>query len=183
MKKAMTLRARPQHRRIPSASDRLHLRRPAGALFLAIAAVTITPLDGRSQQEQHDTAGVRACADLKVDADWRASAVRCAQRFVVQQGYTDSLATADSATIVYEGMEAGDTWRAVLEWRHNTLIVPALGICDFGNDSYDVIFSYADSTQSVGRSVRVSKDLADVSMVHQDFMLRALTSHAQCQTL
>lgn len=174
-------RAIAVRRPAPLSVGRSRLTGFAGIPFLAVAAVSIAPPGGLSQPIRSDTAPSSLCADLKTDRDPAVSAVRCAERFIARQGYTDSPPTVDSTTIVYEFPEAARTWRGVLEMRRDTLKVPALGVCDFGGDSYDVIFGFTGSNENTGRSVRVSKDLANVQMVHQDFMLRALTNPVQCR--
>lgn len=125
---------------------------------------------------QHEFA---SCPD-SIDADSLLGAQRCAEAFVIAQGYTASPPTFDSTNIVYEFVEAAETWREVLERRHNTVRVPARAVCSSYGHWFSVVFAPPDTASPRGRAVRVRKDFTEVGMVHQEVWWQRVVASPGC---
>ncbi len=113
----------------------------------------------------------------------RDRAVRCAEDFVRQQGYTSQPAAVNSRTIAYEFVEAEDTYGGVLRARKGSLQAKAVGVCT-DSGSFHVAFAPArDSFPEWGNAVTMRPDLTELRMAHQAFRVVGLDSIEGCVAL
>jgi hypothetical protein len=84
------------------------------------------------------------------------TAIRAAERFVLENGYTDAPATTDPSRIVWELGDDPSQLSRVLKARHETLKPHAYGLhLDPAEDpaAYTIVFEYTDSLIALTRRV------------------------------
>ena len=105
-----------------------------------------------------------------------AKAVRLAEAFIAQNGYTDL--PPDSNSLVYETIEYADNIDELLRWRHDTLERKAYGILRESKNApgWTIVFRYKhpDSQQMRrnGRAVTMNVDGSKMRVEHKDFILK-----------
>ncbi len=96
--------------------------------------------------------------------------VHCAERFVLENGYTADPSAANFAHFKRELMDDGSV-EDVLSHRRGTLLPSAVGFCpneleaSFGAR---ITFRYRDPTKATGRAVIVGGTCGDAIMGHKD---------------
>ena len=116
-----------------------------------------------------------------------ARAVRCAEWFIVQQGFTEQ-PVSDTAAIVRDFEETGFPTRTLLELRRGSLAPKAYGVCTglSYRSAYNVVFLYAGAaaSDSVGRTVSMTRALAGMYVTHQAMYLAPVrTGEFGCRLL
>lgn len=126
-----------------------------------------------------------AQADSAAPPDSVARAVRCAEWFIANQGFTDQ-AVADTAPIIRDFEESAFPRAAVLDMRRGSLVPKAYGACTALNGGYTVVFLYAGTaaSDSVGRTVWMTRKLSDMYVIHQDiYLARVRAGEFGCRLL
>jgi hypothetical protein len=114
-----------------------------------------------------------------------ADAIRLAERFIVQNGYTDLPAMKDKTKLSHESIDFSDPDER-LKLRFNSLERKAYGLgkVDLRKDGWTIVFRYnANNNRSgrndyhqyvktVGRALTMKADGSDIRMMHQDFYLK-----------
>ena len=110
-------------------------------------------------------------------------AVRCAQHFVIEQGYTELLATSDTTIVVPEGIEWRPTRAEWLLQRRGSLALHAAGICVDPHDGrFTVVFRYAHGRGA--RGVTLDAAFGSLRVQHADFRLQVLEARQHgCRSL
>ncbi len=106
-----------------------------------------------------------------------AQAIRFAEQFIAQNGYTDL--PPDKTKLTYETIEWESNIRETLKYRHDTLERKAYGVVrgrKAGSAGWTVVFRFkhpADlEERSLGRAVTMNLDGRDARVEHVDFILR-----------
>ena len=100
-------------------------------------------------------------------------AVRCAERFVVEQAYTELPGLTDTSRIVPEGIEWSSSKAEWRSQRHGSLEPGAVGVCTDPKDyPYTVVFRYRKVRGA--RGVTLDTAFGSLRMQHQDFRLDAV---------
>jgi hypothetical protein len=113
-------------------------------------------------------------------------AIRCAEDFILQNGYTASPPTADSTLIALESIERARSLTQLLEQRHNTLHRHAIGVCETEAEAaaYIVVFRFTDHISEIGRAVTMSRAFTELRVQHRDFLLSNLFEQRHgCRTV
>lgn len=103
-------------------------------------------------------------------------AIKKAEQFVIEQGYTDLPPTEEKSKLKVEAVDGG-TEAAALTVRRNTLEGSAYGVLrEKGkNGHWIVIFRYVSGPDSSrARSVSVPPSGKDIRIQHQDFNLASI---------
>ena len=119
-----------------------------------------------------------APAHLLSATDSVTRAVRCAESFIVEQGFTDRAVT-DTSAIVWDILDRlAESSASALAQRRFSLGRDAYGICVNPNQrsGYMVVFrsAAAPASDSTGRAVWMSRAFSDMRVVHQDIRLAAV---------
>jgi hypothetical protein len=106
-----------------------------------------------------------------------AQAIRFAEQFIAQNGYTDL--PPDKAKLAHETIEWESDVDEMLKGRHDTLERRAYGVVrgrKAGSAGWTIVFRYkhpADRKgRSLGRAVTMNLDGGDARVEHVDFILR-----------
>jgi hypothetical protein len=118
-----------------------------------------------------------------------AEAIRLAEQFIVQNGYTDLPTIKDKTKLSHEGIDFADPDDR-LKQRFNTLErkAYAVGKGDVRKDGWTIVFRYNANNErarriipnydrhikTVGRAVTMEADGSDIRMQHQDIYLKGL---------
>jgi hypothetical protein len=104
-------------------------------------------------------------------------AIRLAEQFVAQNGYTDL--RADKSKLTYETIEWESNIDAMLRQRHDTLERKAYGIVHGrkgGTPGWTVVFRYSHPSSKQarrnGRAVTMNLDGSNPRVEHVDFILK-----------
>ncbi len=106
-----------------------------------------------------------------------AKAVRIAEEFIAQNGYTDLPPAKDRLS--YETVERASSIEELLAWRHNTLERRAYGVMYRGRmgtkGGWTVVFlprpRSGDGREVLGRAVTMDKDFKNLLVEHKPFIL------------
>ena len=105
-------------------------------------------------------------------------AIKIAEKFIIENGYTDLPPTDDKKKIVFESIEWNSDLEEMLKGRHNTLQKKAYGILKGrkGNtEGFTVVFLYVDgSIKKTGRAVTMDLDGNNLRVEHVDIFLKAV---------
>ena len=119
-------------------------------------------------QEDSANASRRCSLGRKAQELSAAYAVRCAERFIVEQGYTPLSPTADTNALLPEGIE----WSASrVEWlgqRKGTLREQAAGVCTDSTGAPSIVVFRATSGRGA-RGVTLDRAFGSLRVQHQDF--------------
>src|ERR1043165_6284186 len=104
-------------------------------------------------------------------------AVRLAEAFIAQNGYTDL--RADKSKLAYETIEWTSNIEDMLKQRHDTLARKAYGIVHErkgGAPGWTVVFRYSHPASKqerrIGRAVTMNLDGSGLRVEHVDFILK-----------
>ena len=104
-------------------------------------------------------------------------AVKAAEQFIAQNGYTDI--SPDKSKLSYETIEWESDVDRMLKVRHNTLERKAFGVVTSrkgGTAGWTVVFRYKQRvvrpTQTNGRAVTMNLDGSNMRVEHVDFILK-----------
>jgi len=141
---------------------------------IALASSVRAPVSAQTRAETDSTNPLRRCGSARATGDAaELYAVRCAEHFVAQQGYTDLPAVADSSAIVPEGIERGASKLDWLAGRRGTLDRRAAGVCvDTAGKRFTVVFRSASGRSA--RAVTMDATFGSLRMQHQDFRLKVV---------
>jgi hypothetical protein len=112
-------------------------------------------------------------------------AVRCAERFIARNGYTD-LAVEDTSAISHESIEVGTTPKEVLEHRRGSLARHGVVLCHDRRDASGFTVGFVapgDTSMKVGRAVTMDSTWGQIRMEHQDFLPSAAAAMPGCARL
>jgi hypothetical protein len=104
----------------------------------------------------------------------RQQAVRAAERFIVENGYTDLPPMWDTSKLTLESIEWTSDRKKILKQRHNTLERKAYGLVgnSKGKSGWTIVFRYKNSRNSkTGRAVTMDLDGKNKRVQHVDFIL------------
>lgn len=113
----------------------------------------------------------RATREVSEPAD--RYAIRCAEHFVVEQGYTDR-EVPDMTNIVPEGIEWSSSQVEWLLNRRGTLDPRAVGICTDSDMRFTVVFRVAKGHGA--RGVTLDSKFGSIRVQHADFRLDVVES-------
>lgn len=113
-----------------------------------------------------------------------AEAIRLAEQFIVENGYTDLPAMKDKTKLSHESIDYADPDER-LKLRFNSLERKAYGVgkVDLRKDGWTIVFRYNANNnrngeldydqyvKTVGRALTMKADGSDIRMIHQDFYL------------
>jgi hypothetical protein len=141
-----------------------------------LVASELLPLMGRDRRR----CDVRSVASLPPES----LAVRCAESFVVRNGYTD-VPPPDTSEMVGESLEFRLSARDKLADRQGTLRRRAVVFCrgDRGRPGYTIGFAApGDSVMELGRAVTMDTLFGSLVVQHQMFVVaRALRDTTECR--
>ncbi len=105
-------------------------------------------------------------------------AIKIAENFIIENGYTDLPAMSDKKNLVFESIEWSSDVEEILKERHNTLQKKAYGILNGrkGNTvGFTVVFLFVDnSIKKTGRAVTMDLDGKNIRVEHVDIFLKAV---------
>ena len=142
---------------------------------LVVLACTLTASASAQTRAAVDAADpLRRCAIARDSAEPADQfAVRCAERFVVEQGYTELSGLTDTTLIVPEGIEWSSSKAGWRSQRHGSLEPRAVGVCtDHKDYPYTVVFHYRKARGA--RGVTLDTAFGSLRMQHRDFRLDAV---------
>jgi hypothetical protein len=136
---------------------------------IALASSVRASVSAQTRAEADSANPLRRCGPARYAGE--ASdlyAVRCAEHFVAQQGYTDLAPVADMSAIVPEGIEWGASKLDWLAVRRGTLDRRAAGVCvDTVGKRFTVVFRSASGRSA--RAVTMDATFGSLRVQHQDF--------------
>ena len=139
------------------------------ALIATLLASITSPCRAQTRARQDSANTLRRC-DVQRGADEPADqyAIRCAEHFVAEQGYTASSPTPDTNRVVPEGIEWSASKAQWLARRRGTLASHAVGVC-IGPDNgrYTVVFR--DPRGGGARGVTLDAAFGSLRVEHQAF--------------
>jgi len=139
-------------------------------VVLAILSAAVTsPCAAQTRARQDSVNTLRQC-DVRRGPDEPSDqyAIRCAEHFVVEQGYTASPATTDTNRIVPEGIEWSASKAQWLARRRGTLDSHAAGVCIGPDDGrYTVVFRAPRDWGA--RGVTLDAAFGSLRVEHQSF--------------
>jgi hypothetical protein len=140
---------------------------------IVLASSVQAPVSAQTRAEADSANPLRRCG-LARDAGEAVDlyAVRCAERFIVQQGYTDLPAGADTSAIVPEGIEWGASKLDWLAGRRGTLERRPAGVCVDAAERFTVVFRSASG--QTARAVTMDATFGSLRVQHQDFRLEVV---------
>src|SRR6266699_2603024 len=143
-----------------------------GLVLLACTLMASASAQTRASADAADP--LRGCAIARDSAEPADRfAVRCAERFVVEQGYTELPGLTDTTLIVPEGIEWSSSKAEWRSQRHGSLEPRAVGVCTDPKDyPYTVVFSYRKARGA--RGVTLDASFGSLRMQHRDFRLDAV---------
>ena len=101
-----------------------------------------------------------------------AVALRCADRFIQENGYTTAPPTSDESRLVSESLEGGSTWSEGLAYRRGTLVTgsgsPFCGDLFGWGDGCMVSYERAGTRGCRFRAVLMTPDYRELRVMHQD---------------
>jgi hypothetical protein len=107
-----------------------------------------------------------------------ADAIKIAEKFIIENGYTDLPPTDDKKKLVFELIEWNSDIEEILKGRHNTLQKTAYGILKGRKgktEGFTVVFLYVDgSNKKTGRAVTMDLDGKNIRVEHVDIFLKAV---------
>jgi hypothetical protein len=112
-------------------------------------------------------------------------AVKCAEAFVLRNGYTDAPVT-DSTLLAHEFIEPGGSALEVLQHRRSTLAARAILLCNDRRDhpGFTVAFAYrGDTAYSQARAVTMDTSFGGLRIEHVDFLPRVAATSPGCTWL
>ncbi len=117
-------------------------------------------------------ASPRDCPTALIDLDDpEGTAVRCAETFLKDNGYTDS--PANTSRLASESIERATSLEQLREWRHNSIKLPAIGVCRKGTlvDDWTVVFESArpGADPLAGPAVTMNADYSGLRKEHMEF--------------
>jgi len=136
---------------------------------LTVAVVLIGRPLAAQTRAQEDSANVLRRCELQRRSDEPADhyAIRCAEHFVVGQGYTMSPPTADTNRVVPEGIEWAATKAEWLTYRRGTLDSNAVGVCIGPDGRYSVVFRRRPGSRA--RGVTLDATFGSLRVQHENF--------------
>lgn len=141
------------------------------------------------QQEANDKKpfGPRACVAILIDPnDPEGTAVRCAEAFLKDNGYTNI--SPNISRLASESIERATSQEQLLNWRRNSIKLPAIGVCHKGIlvDDWTVVFESARSGADPlsGPAVTMNADYSGLRKEHMDFDIQYISDHTSgCKDL
>jgi hypothetical protein len=155
--------------------------------LMLITAAAFGSVLSNADDSTKTTSTPRDCSsDLIKPDDPMGSAIRCAEKFVIDNGYTDR--PADRSRLASESIERAESMEQLLSWRHNSLKLPAIGVCPKGEleDDWTVIFERPepDNRDDTGRAVTMKADYTSLRMEHMEIGFEVLSDpSAGCKDL
>jgi len=148
------------------------LSTPCGSLVLACTLIASASAQTRAAADAADP--LRRCPIARDSAEPADRfALRCAERFVVEQAYTELPGLTDTSRIVPEGIEWSSSKAEWRSQRHGSLEPRAVGVCTDPKDyPYTVVFRYRKVRGA--RGVTLDTAFGSLRMQHQDFRLDAV---------
>ncbi len=151
------------------------MRMLSASCGLVVLACTLTASASAQTRAAADAADpLRRCAIARDSAEPADRfALRCAERFAVEQGYTELPGLTDTTLIVPEGIEWSSSKTEWRSQRHGSLEPRALGVCTGPKDyPYTVVFRYRKVRGA--RGLTLDTAFGFLRMQHQDFRLDAV---------
>ena len=144
----------------------------SGLVVLACTLIASASAQTRAAADAADP--LRRCAIARDTAELADRfAARCAERFVVEQGYTELPSLTDTTLMVSEGIEWSSSKAEWRSQRHGSLEPRAVGVCTDPKDyPYTVVFRYRKARGA--RGVTLDAAFGSLRMQHQDFRLDAV---------
>jgi hypothetical protein len=110
-------------------------------------------------------------------------ALRCADRFIKENGYTTAPPTSDESRLVSESLEHGSTWAEVLSYRRGTLVAGSgsafCGELWDGRDGCMVSYERTGTRGCRLRAVLMTPDYRELRVMHQDLRPDPVPSHCE----
>ncbi len=104
-------------------------------------------------------------------------AVKIAENFIIENGYTDLPPTDNKTKIVFESIEGYSDLEELLKFRQNTLQKKAYGILKGRKNNpegFMVIFLYTEGkNKETGRAVTMNTEGKNIRVEHADIFLKA----------
>ena len=143
--------------------------RPHVALIATLLVSAARPCATQTRAQVDSVDSLRRC-----ELERRASesddrfAIRCAEHFIAEQGYTASPPTVDTNSVVPEGIEWSSSKAEWLARRRGTLASHAAGVCVRTDDGrYTVVFHGPDGGGA--RGVTLDATFGSLRVEHQNF--------------
>jgi hypothetical protein len=153
-------------------------------VLIATFLATASPSSAQTRWEADSADRLRHCT-LQREPNESADqyAIRCAERFLVEQGYTNSSPTADTNRIVPEGIEWSVSKVEWLAGRRGSLDPQASGVCvGSAHPRYSVVFRRSHGGGA--RGVTLDAAFGSLRVQHEDFRFEVLkTRQYGCRPL
>ena len=144
----------------------------SGSVVLACTLMASASAQTRAAADAADP--LRRCAIVRDTAEPADRfAVRCAERFVVEQGYTELPGLTDTTLIVPEGIEWSSSKTEWRSQRHGSLEPRALGVCTGPKDYPSTVVLRYRKVRGA-RGLTLDTAFGFLRMQHQDFRLDAV---------
>jgi hypothetical protein len=113
----------------------------------------------------------RVCPTILIDAnDPEGTAVRCAEAFLKENGYTAK--PPNITRLASESIERVTSVEQLLDWRRNSINLPAIGVCRKGTllDDWTVVFEGMRPGDPLsGPAVTMNADYSGLRKEHMEF--------------
>jgi hypothetical protein len=124
-------------------------------------------VDAETRDEEDRADAARRCGlPRAASMSHEEHAIRCAEWFIAEQGYTTHGAVTDINKVVSEGIEWGASRREWLAQRRGTLEPKAFALCALDGRSYVVAFRTKDKQNL--RGVSLDENFGSLRVQHSD---------------
>jgi hypothetical protein len=139
-----------------------------GLRIATLLTSVASPCFAQTRADADSANALRRCAvERAANESGEQFAIRCAERFVAEQGYTARPLAIDTTRIVAEGIEWSSLKSEWLSRRRGTLEARAAGVCVNPDGRYTVVFRGPQGEDT--RGVTLDATFGSLRMEHQSF--------------
>jgi hypothetical protein len=144
-------------------------------ILISISLFTVNACSQQQISTLVEPIPINSFQTKKISGD---EAIKIAENFIIENGYTDLPAITEEKKVVFESIEWTSDVKEILKGRHNSLQKKAYGFRKGRKNSdkgFTVVFQYVSkTTRKTGRAVTMDLDGKNIRVEHVEIFLKAV---------